>query len=124
MGARVAAFLAALLTATTTGSYPSCSCPSNPGLCQPLAPTQTKQGRDVHVYSDCGGPWESATKKGNSSCDWRQFDFSVVKTIVRMSGHSLQITAARAPTPRHPTRPDHHALPACCWHCFSLPSQS
>ena len=119
-GARAAALLATLLAAPTTGSYPTCSCPSNPlghDLCQPLAPSRRLEGeqrRDVHVYSDCGGPWESATKAGNSSCDWRQFDFSVVKTIVRMAGHSLQIAAARPPP--HRPHPGHaHAAGAAAF---------
>ena len=60
-GARAAALLAALLAAPTTGSYPTCSCPSNPlghDLCQPLAPGGESLGSQVvavdHVQAGVG----------------------------------------------------------------------
>ena len=33
----------------------------------------------------------TASKAGNSSCDWRQFDFDTITTIVRMAGHPLLV---------------------------------
>ena len=35
----------------------------------------------------------TASKAGNSSCDWRQFDFDTITTIVRMAGHPLSVAA-------------------------------
>ena len=63
-----------------------CSC-SNMSLCRPLdrAPTA---GREVHSYSDCGGPPEGTDHKG---CDWRSFNFSVLSTVVR-GVHGARLT--------------------------------
>ena len=44
----------------------------------------------MHVYSDGGGPWINKTASGDTF-DWRQFDLSVVTTIVRMAGHPITV---------------------------------
>ena len=71
--------------------FPRCSC-ADASLCRPLS-RKHSVGKDVHVYSDCGGPWISASKSGNTSCDWRQFDFNKISTIVRMAGHPVSVAS-------------------------------
>lgn len=68
-----------------------CSC-ANASLCRPLAHGPPPHG-DVHVWSDCGGPWQTPTSAGNTSCNWRDFDFSTLTTIGRDVGHSLGVRA-------------------------------
>ena len=67
---------------------PSCSC-ANMTLCSPLQ--HGTPAADVHVYSDCGGPWASRTRTGNGTCDWHALDFKTTTTIVRMVGHPILI---------------------------------
>jgi GH18 family chitinase len=68
--------------------YPKCSC-ANMAQCSPLQ--HGPPAADVHVYSDCGGPWASRTTPGNTTCDWHAFDFNTTTTIVRMVGHPIRI---------------------------------
>ena len=74
--------------ASAAGGYPSCSC-ANQSLCAPLP--HGPPPADVHVYSDCGGPWSSRTKAGTSACDWHAFDFETTTTLVRMVGHPITV---------------------------------
>lgn len=69
---------------------PRCSCPGrSKDLCKPLASGPPPHA-DVHVYSDGGGPWINTTSSGDTY-DWRNFDMSVVTTIVRMAGHPITV---------------------------------
>ena len=78
-----------------------CSC-ANATLCLPLAHGPPPHA-DVHVWSDCGGPWQSFYEPGNcakhpgpgcnSSCNWRDLDFSTITTLGRDVGHSLGVRA-------------------------------
>lgn len=72
-----------------TALSPSCSCPGRSDLCKPLA-SGPPAFADVHVYSDGGGPWVNQSFSGDTY-DWRQFDLSVVTTIVRMAGHPITV---------------------------------
>jgi hypothetical protein len=73
------------------GLLPRCSC-ADVQLCKPL-PHGTP-AHDIHVYSDCGGPWVSAAHEGNTtSCDWRNFDYDTITTLVRMHHHPLTVDA-------------------------------
>ena len=67
----------------------TCSCPGRAELCKPLA-SGPPAFADVHVYSDGGGPWVNQSASGDTY-DWRQFDLSVVTTIVRMAGHPITV---------------------------------
>lgn len=69
---------------------PTCSCPGRAELCKPLA-SGPPAFADVHVYSDGGGPWINQSASGDTY-DWRQFDLSVVTTIVRMAAHPITVS--------------------------------
>jgi hypothetical protein len=75
-------------------STPVCSC-ANASLCKPLAHGPAKQ--DIHVWSDCGGPWSSARHEGESNatggdCDWSNFPWNNISTIVRQAGHPICVS--------------------------------
>ena len=63
----------------SNGGAKKCAC-ANATLCLPLAHGPPPR-RDVHVTSDCGGPW-NGTRKGPASCDWRDLDFGTITTLV------------------------------------------
>lgn len=66
-----------------------CSC-ANATLCRPLAHGPPAHA-DVHVWSDCGGPWQTWTEAGNTTCNWRDLDFDTITTLGRDVGHSLGV---------------------------------
>ncbi len=85
----------------TTAGRKTCSC-ANESLCLPLKHGPPAHA-DVHVWSDCGGPWQSFLHPGNcekepgvgcnSTCNWRDLDFSTITTLGRDVGHSLGVRA-------------------------------
>jgi hypothetical protein len=84
-----------------SSSRQQCSC-VNASLCLPLKHGPPPNA-DIHVWSDCGGPWESFTEPGNcrknpgagcnSTCNWRNLDLDTITTIGRDVGHSLGVRA-------------------------------